>query len=128
MTNHMHLLVSSDNENLSQIVCDFKKYTSKKIIETIQTERESRREWMLNLFSFEATKHTRNKNYQFWIQESYPIEIFSNKFIKQKVNYIHKNPVKAGIVEYPEQYLYSSARNYADMENVLDVVKVCLYV
>jgi len=127
MTNHIHLLVNSDNEDLSEFVRDFKKYTSKKIIESIKTEEESRREWMLNLFSFEASKHTRNKNFQFRIQENHPIEVYSNKFIKQKVDYIHNNPVRAGIVEKPEDYLYSSARNYAEMESCLDVIKVNLY-
>jgi len=126
MTNHLHLLANCENENLSEIIRDLKKHTSKKIIETIITEPESRKEWMLNLFSFEASKHTRNKNFQFWIQNNRPIEISSNKFIKQKVMYIHNNPVRAGIVEFPEQYLYSSARNYADMESILDMIKVGL--
>ncbi len=126
MTNHMHLLVYSEKGDLSHIVCDFKKFTSKRIIKTIQTEPESRKDWMLNLFSFEATKNSRNKDYQFWIQDNHPVEIFSNKFIKQKVEYIHNNPVRAGIVENPWDYLYSSARNYADMESLLDVIKVNL--
>ncbi len=124
MTNHIHLLVNCVNENLSQVVGDFKKITSKKIIEAIQQENESRREWMLNLFSFEASKHTRNKNYQFWTHDNHPIEIFSNKFIKQKVEYIQNNPVRAAIVDKPEDYIYSSARNYADMDNLMDINKV----
>ncbi|MFH0864672.1 MAG: hypothetical protein V1904_00650 [Bacteroidota bacterium] len=82
---------------------------------------------MLNLFSFEASKHSRNENFQFWIQENHPVEIFSQKFIVEKVNYIHNNPVRAGIVENPEDYLYSSARNYADMKGLLDVVVLTLY-
>ena len=79
------------------------------------------------MFSFESTKHTRNKNYQFWTHENHPIEVFSNKFVKQKVQYIHNNPVRAGVVEKPEDYLYSSARNYADMDSLLEVTKVDLY-
>jgi len=55
MTNHLHLLANCENENLSEIIRDLKKHTSKKIIETIITEPESRKEWMLNLFSFEAS-------------------------------------------------------------------------
>jgi len=121
-------MINCEQENLSQIIADFKKFTSKKIIETIQTENESRRDWMLNLFTFEATKHTRNKTYQFWIQDNHPIEVYSNKFIKQKVEYIHNNPVRAGIVEKAEDYLYSSARNYADMENLLEVIKVDMHI
>lgn len=127
MSNHIHLLINAEKENLSDIIRDFKKFTSKKIIKVIQTEPESRRKWMLNLFSFEASKHSRNENFQFWIQENHPVEIFSQKFIVEKVNYIHNNPVKAGIVEKPEDYLYSSARNYADMKGLLDVVVLTLY-
>ncbi len=126
MTNHVHLLVNCENEDLSDIVRDFKKFTSKKILETIQNEKESRKRWMLNLFSFEATKHTRNTNYQFWIQDSHPELVYSNKFIKQKILYIHNNPVKAGIVRNPEEYLYSSASNYADIEFKLEVIVVSL--
>jgi hypothetical protein len=57
------------------------------------------------------------------------IVIDSLRFCQQhkglgKINYIHENPVRAGIVEHPEDYLYSSARNYADLQGVLDVIPV----
>jgi REP element-mobilizing transposase RayT len=53
MTNHIHLIVSAKpNFNLSNILRDFKKFTSKAIIESIQLENESRRDWMLNHFEF----------------------------------------------------------------------------
>ena len=55
--------------------------------------------------------------FKYKIYDQATVEIFSNKFIKQKVEYIHNNPVRAGIVENPWDYLYSSARNYADMES-----------
>lgn len=41
--------------------------------------------------------------------------------IESKMNYIHENPVKSGIVENPEDYLYSSARNYSRMKGVIEV-------
>ena len=44
------------------------------------------------------------------------------RFTWQKIDYIHNNPVKAGIVEYPEEYLYSSAKNYlGKLDCVLEV-------
>ena len=64
----MHLLVNSEIGDLSQIVCDFKKFTSKKIIKTIQTEPGSRKDWMLNLFSFEATKHVNFRRCSYKLQ------------------------------------------------------------
>jgi len=79
---------------------------------------------MLKHFRNAASKHKRNNEFQVWMHHNHPVELFSNKFIWQRLDYIHNNPVEAGLVEHPEDYLYSSARNYADMENVLDVVLV----
>jgi REP element-mobilizing transposase RayT len=50
--------------------------------------------------------------------------VFSYSFFEQKLAYIHDNPVRAEIVEFPEEYLYSSARNYARKRSLLELV-VC---
>jgi len=113
MSNHLHLMVSAKNENLSDILRDFKKFTSKQIIEAIiKNKQESRRDWMLKIFQEEGSKNSRNKTYQFWRQDNQPEELYSPKFVFQKINYIHNNPVESGIVEKPEDYLYSSAKDY----------------
>src|SRR5437660_7092382 len=52
MSNHLHAIVSSNKEPLSNIVRDFKKFTAKRIIEAIQNINESRREWLLNKFAY----------------------------------------------------------------------------
>ena len=49
--------------------------------------------------------------------------IYSQKFIEQKIEYIHNNPVRSAIVSKPEDYIYSSARNYADLDYLLQVIK-----
>jgi len=126
MSNHVHFLCRAINENLSDVIRDMKRHTSKKIVEAILAGDESRKDWLLMIFRFAARKHSRNNEYQLWTHENHAIEVFSNKFIKQKVEYIHNNPVRAGIVENPEDYLYSSARNYADLDSLLPVVKVTL--
>jgi hypothetical protein len=74
---------------------------------------------MLWLFSSAGKNNPKNKAYQFWQQENHPIEIFSNKFIEQKLAYIHNNPVKAGIVDDPWEYRYSSARDYMNNQKGL---------
>jgi hypothetical protein len=74
---------------------------------------------MLRIFKNAAFEHKRNSEYQFWTHENHAEYIYSNKFIEQKLDYIHNNPVRAGIVEKPEEYLYSSAKNYADEEGLL---------
>ena len=59
--------------------------------------------------------------YQFWTHENHAELIFSNKFIAQKLEYIHNNPVRAGIVKDPCEYVYSSAVNYAGEAGLIDV-------
>jgi REP element-mobilizing transposase RayT len=123
MSNHLHLILRADGkETLSEIIRDFKKHTAKAIIKQIIEDPESRREWMLKYFEETGKPLTRIKKYKFWQDGNHAIEIFSNKIFFQKLEYIHKNPVKEMIVEKPEDYLFSSARNYADLSNCLDVV------
>ena len=79
---------------------------------------------MLKIFREEGSKNSRNKNYQFWRQDNQPQELYSPVFVFQKINYIHMNPVESGIVDKPEEYLYSSARDYHQTKKcgLLDLV------
>ena len=76
----------------------------------------------------EACRHLkRTQNYKVW-QDGYHAEIvYSNKFIKEKVTYIHQNPVRAKIVANAEDYLFSSARNYANSTSEIEVLKAYLF-
>lgn len=121
MSNHVHCILSSKTGKLSDTIKEFKSYTSKKIIEAIHEEAESRREWMLPLFERKGLTNSRNKQFQFWKQSNHPIELHSNHFIDQKLDYIHNNPVVAGWVEKPEEYVYSSAKNYAGEVGLIEV-------
>jgi putative transposase len=113
MPNHMHLIISSQEGKLSATLRDFKKFTSCSILNAIGSHpKESRREWMLSAFKNYGSGNSRNTVFQFWQQSNCPMETYSAPFIKQKLDYLHKNPVKAGWVEKPEHYLYSSARSY----------------
>jgi hypothetical protein len=100
---------------------DFKKYTSKKIIQTIQDEPESRREWLLEYFSKTYEHLSRPQQYKVWQDGYHEEEIFSNIWIKEKIKYIHENPVKEKIVTEAENYYFNSERNYADLDSALDV-------
>ncbi|MGG7036547.1 MAG: REP-associated tyrosine transposase [Flavobacterium sp.] len=123
MSNHIHMIVQSSEGNLSDLIRDFKKFTAKTILEKIQTEPESRREWMLERFRLATETHTRNKNYQFWQYGNHPEEIYSNKFMWSKLDYIHLNPIRAGIVEKASQYIYSSANNYVNDTGLVFIEK-----
>ena len=122
MHSHLHLVCSTKNhESISDIMRDFKKFTSKKIIDTIINEPESRREWLLKYFKDSCTHLKRSQQYKVW-QDGYHAEvIFLENFLKEKINYIHQNPVEEKIVMHPEDYYFSSARNYANLSNELDV-------
>ena len=122
MSNHIHLLIRSEIGKLSETIREFKSYTAKKILEAVNTEAESRKEWMLNLFEFSAKQHKRNEKYQIWTHENHAEIVYGNQFMDSKIKYIHENPVRAGIVEKAEDYLYSSARNYAGLEGILEVI------
>jgi len=76
---------------------------------------------MLKIFKDAAFKHKRNSEYQFWTHENHAEYIYSNKFIEQKIDYIHNNPVRAGIIEKPEEYRYSSAKDYAGEKGLLEI-------
>ncbi len=113
MSNHAHLIISAKKDNVSDVMGDFKKFTSKQIIKAITEHAgESRKEWMLTIFKEAGDKNSRNVYYQFWQQDNQPKIIYSPEFARQKLAYIHNNPVEAGIVEKAEEYIYSSARDY----------------
>jgi REP element-mobilizing transposase RayT len=121
MSNHIHLIANSKEGKLSDTIRDMKRHTSTLILEKFMEESESRRVWMDLVFKYAAGAHTRNNTFQLWTHDNHPEEIISNKFLMQKLDYIHQNPVRAGIVTNPEDYLYSSARNYAGLESVCEV-------
>jgi len=121
MSNHVHLIANSSKGVLSDTIRDLKKFTSRKIIESIKEIHESRKNWILNRFKYNAAHCKGNKNYQLWTHENHAMLLYSNEFIRQKIEYIHNNPVRAGIVEKAEDYIYSSARNYASLDAPIDI-------
>jgi len=127
MTNHIHVIMSAENNNLSDLIRDFKRHTASHILKAINVNTESRKDWMLKRFEFAAMRHKRNSQYQFWRQDNHAIELESHKFIMQKLAYIHENPVRAGFVDHADDWLYSSQRNYVDKGGLLDINLLDLY-
>jgi len=110
------------------IAIGFKKFTSKALAEKIIEIGESRREWLLNKFDpiaigFEGKKSGKIKDFKIWTVDNHAIEIFGYINIEEKVNYIHQNPVKAMIVYCAEQYVFSSAIDYADGIGLVKITK-----
>jgi putative transposase len=114
MSNHVHLIISCKQGFLiSDCLRDLKKYTSKQIVEAIKNNpKESRKEWMIWMFERAGKKNVNNKGFQFWQQDNHPIELVTNEMLQERLDYLHENPVKAGIVYKAEDYIYSSAIDY----------------
>ena len=123
MNNHVHLIASAkEGKNLSDILRDLKRFTSKALLGEIQNGAvESRRDWMLWIFKSAGIRNPNNWNFQFWHQDNHPIELSTNNMIDQRLEYLHENPVKAGIVYEARHYIYSSARIYAGLPGILEV-------
>jgi REP element-mobilizing transposase RayT len=123
MPSHLHLIARAEGKDtLSDILRDFKKFTSKAIVRQVLNEDESRRDWMLGYFSKAGENLKGITNYKFWQDGNHAEVISSNRFFDEKLEYIHNNPVEELIVERPEDYLFSSARNYAGLNNYLEIV------
>ena len=116
MENHLHLIASS--ENLSKEIGNFKRYTSRKIIDYLK---EKNAKHILKQLNFFKLRHRTDRDYQLWQEGSHPEQIQSAEMLAQKIGYLHYNPVKRGYIDEPVHWRYSSARNYAGMEGLLEV-------
>jgi REP element-mobilizing transposase RayT len=125
MSSHLHVIwQAKEGFRLSDIVRDFKKFAAKKIINMIENEPESRKVWLLRKFEFAGKRLNRISKYKFWKDDNHAILLEPNqiKIMDQKLNYIHDNPVRAMIVENPEDYIFSSARDYSGETGFVKVV------
>ncbi len=112
---------AKDGNVLSHIIRDFKKFTSKQLSAKIIEIGESRREWLLNKFAFEAKRTGRAKNYKIWRDDNHAICLEKTEWINQRVNYIHENPVRQLIVNNAYDYIFSSAIDYADGKGLVNI-------
>ena len=124
MPSHLHLLLQTENpKGLSYIIQNFKSFTAKQILEYLQNKDkpESRRDWLLNRFAFNARKNKTNSGFQIWQRDNHPVILYSPRAIRTNLAYIHNNPVKARIVNQADHYCYSSASNYVSGKGLLEV-------
>jgi REP element-mobilizing transposase RayT len=126
MTSHIHLVFRSvKGQKPELLIGDLKRFTSKSLVKAItENPKESRKEFLLDFFKKEASKSSNVNGHQFWRHDNKPIELWSNRVIKQKIDYVHQNPVESGLVYKAEDYIYSSARDYAGEKGLLDGIMV----
>ncbi len=123
MTNHIHLLIGCDDDHsITNIIRDFKTYTSRQIHKAIEDNiQESRKDWMLNRFTFASLYDSKHQGFVFWQDGNHLLEITTKEFYLQKLNYIHQNPVKQGFVKNAEDYVYSSAFAFGTSEALIEI-------
>jgi REP element-mobilizing transposase RayT len=125
MTSHVHLIIGSKGNPLSNIMRDMKRHTSEELHKAIQNNRtESRREWMLWMMARAAKKTSNRARFQLWQPESHPIELSTEKMAHQKLDYMHYNPVEAGFVNNAEDWQYSSAIDYNGGKGLLEILLI----
>jgi len=124
MSNHIHMIVRTESDHkLSQVIRDFKRYTAKVIYETLKKDKhESRKNWMLWILESQGEKSSSNEHMKVWRHENHPVPLDSGNMLEQRIDYIHLNPVRAGICGAPEYYIYSSASAYRGERGPLEVV------
>ena len=116
LDNHLHLI--GEGDKMGKIIKEFKSHTARKIISLAEQENK---DWLLNQLRFYRRKHKVGSNHQVWQEGFHPQLISSEEMLRQKIEYVHYNPVRAGLAEKPEDWLYSSARNYLGLPGVLDI-------
>ena len=116
LENHLHLVAAA--EDLSKEIGDFKSFTARKVIDYLK---ERRVKMFLDQLKYYKLRHKIDQEYQLWQEGSHPQMIQNDEMMRQKLDYIHLNPVKRGFVDDPAHWRYSSARNYGGQEGVIPV-------
>jgi hypothetical protein len=123
----MHMIAKARSGILSDVIRDFKKFTSFKITNEIMSGKESRKEWMLDLIRTGGKKQKKKSEHQLWQYNDHAEEVFGAEFTLSKINYIHNNPVEAGLVDRAINYPFSSARDYAGGKSAVNVSLINLH-
>lgn len=122
MSNHLHMIIAATGKDkIPDLIRDFKRFTCRQIIRSINEDPYSPYKKWVDIFHRAALLHPKSDQYKMWLDGYHPVMLYSENFSRQKLNYIHRNPVKAGMVKCPWDYEYSSARYYAELGGLLEV-------
>jgi REP element-mobilizing transposase RayT len=116
LENHLHCIVQSPD--LEKQIKNLKSYTARQIIDYLHAHKATQ---LLAKLSYYKKEHKTDREYQFWEEGSHPQWLQNEAMLREKLDYIHTNPVKRGYVDKPEHWRYSSARNYIGMEGLIPV-------
>ena len=116
LENHMHMIASCSD--LRKTIKEFKSYTATEIVTYLK---ENKARSVLDMLRRAKLSHKTESIHQVWQEGSHPEQIISEEMMRQKIEYIHNNPVKRGYVDESEHWRYSSARNYAGEKGLIEV-------
>ncbi len=116
LENHLHMIASADDPEKE--VGDFKSFTARRIIDVLEERKAST---LLQQLKDHKASHKTDRTYQLWQEGSHPEQIQNDDMMRQKLEYIHLNPVKRGYVDEPIHWRYSSARNYEGKPGLIPV-------
>ena len=120
LENHLHFVAQAPR--LDKCVSSFKSYTAARLIELLEASKAER---LLSRLRFAKRAHKTDREYQFWQEGSHAEVVFSETVMREKLDYIHQNPVKRGYVDLPEHWRYSSARDYAGQRGLMEIDSWC---
>ena len=122
ITSHVHMIIGTTGKKLDEIVGEMKSYTSTQFKKIIKDHpQESRKEWMIWMMERAGKKNSNNSDWQFWQQHNKPLEIKDQEMFDKILEYIHMNPVVAGFVSKPEDWRYSSARDFCNLKGLIEL-------
>jgi putative transposase len=124
MTSHLHLVIRTKESSApAYFERDFKKYTTPAVLATIEMEMDFRRTWMMQHFEAYGKSLGRIEKFNLWQNCSSPLRFDGQQpqSLLDRIAHIHENPVRERIVEQPEAYMFSSARDYAGMRGLVNV-------
>ncbi|SHK64259.1 REP element-mobilizing transposase RayT [Desulfatibacillum alkenivorans DSM 16219] len=116
LENHMHLIAQSDD--IGRDMGRFKAHTAKQLIALLK---DFKAKTILDQLRFYKEAHKQDRTYQFWQEGVHPELIHNLNMMRDKVEYIHQNPVKRGYVDEPEHWRYSSARDYMGRQGMIEI-------
>ena len=116
LENHLHFVAQAPR--LDKCLSSFKSYTAARLIELLEAHKAER---LLTRLRWAKKAHKNDREYQFWEEGSHAEMVFSEVVVREKLDYIHRNPVKRGYVDLPEHWRYSSARNYLGQPGLMDI-------
>ena len=117
MENHLHLIAAASD--LSGVIRRFKSYTARRIIDFLG---ENGYKGLLSQLNHFKSHHRIDSKSQLWQEGSHPKQIQNEDMMRQKLDYMHCNPVRRGYIDDPLAWRYSSARNYVKQEGLIEVI------